>query len=941
MKFRNLLPILVLFIATGLSAQPSGGLVRTLPSDPAVRIGRLTNGLTYYLRHNEHPASQADFYIVQKVGSIQEEDHQRGLAHFLEHMCFNGTTHFPGDSVIRYLETLGVKFGEQLNAYTAIEQTVYNINNVPTTRPSAVDSCLLILHDWSHDLLLSDEEIDNERKVIHEEWRVTSNAYRRIYERSLPRLMSGTRYGYRLPIGTVEVIDNFPYDAIRDYYKTWYRPDLQAIVVVGDIDVNQVEQRIVQMFADIKPVDNPKPREYNPVPDNPEPIVVCEKDKEQALSVVSVMFKHEPYPDSLKNTMDYYVYNFARTMALNMLNRRLQELALQAETPFAQSVVRDGNFMVAKPTAAFDLQLLPKEGHIYPAITAAAAEVFRALQHGFTATEYGRERAEYLSRLETVYNNREKRKNAEFTDEYVNNFLHGEPIPGIEFEYKLLNVMLPKLPVDIVNSVFNSLVTPTDTNLVVLSINPDKPGFVQPEEDKVLQAVRTAREMRLEPYIDKVKNEPLVPQLPVAGTVVKEKPARFGATEWTLSNGVRVLFKKTDYAEDEVHMSAYSHGGTSRYPLTDAVSLANADDVLSISGWGNFTRTELDKALAGKQVDVKPTLAVRCEYLDGQSTPKDLRTLFELTYLKFGAPKRDDAAFASLTAQMRESLRNRHVQPMNAFRDTISATLYGHHPRLVLMDEQKVDQISYDRILEIYAERFADASDFTFVFCGNFDVDSLRHLSCQYLATLPTLKRKDKVAPVDMVYVKGNLKNEFSRVMEQPQVFTLTVWHGLCADTQKNRLMVSILSQALTMRYLEVVREQMGATYSISNIGTLKRNAQDKAEYTFQTFAPLKPEQCDTALTVIREELGRVAAQGVSDAYMSKIKEYLLKSFKESERRNEVWLDRITHFDRYGVDTYTGYEALLNKISSADIAKFARKVLKDGNAATLIMNPQE
>lgn len=940
MKMKWLMVALGCLLAPCVEAQTSERPTPPLPVDPNVRVGRLDNGLTYYLRYNKYPEHQADFYIAQKVGSIQEEENQRGLAHFLEHMCFNGTTHFPGNSLIRYLESLGVKFGEQLNAYTSIEQTVYNISNVPTARPSALDSCLLILHDWSNDLLLQTEEIDKERGVIHEEWRVTGNAMRRIWERALPRLLPDSRYGERMPIGLMSVVDHFEPQVLRDYYEKWYRPDLQAIIVVGDIDVERMEARVKELFGSIPMPENPAPREYVPVPDNNEPIVVCEKDKEQPTGAVTVMFKHEPFPKELKNTANYYLYDYMRNMALRMLSNRFVELSRDPASSFAAASCGDGSFLVSKTTHAFEVQLQPKMGRTYEAVQAVMAEVFRAGRFGFTPTEYGRERAEYLSRLEMTYSNREKRKNATFANEYVQNFLDGEPIPGLELEYKMLTSVVPQVPVQGVNQVFASLIPPSDTNMVVLAISPDSEDYEQPQPDKLLAAIHEAREMELTPYEDNVKNEPLLPVQPVPGRVVKEKAGAFGTTEWRLSNGVRVLLKPTDYEENQVRMLAYSPGGYSRYPLSDRISISNLGALVHASGLGNFTRVELDKALAGVQASVTPTVGMRNEYLDGFSTPKDLRTLFELTYLSFGPLKRDDKAVSSLLTQMRETLRNKAVDPMSAFRDSVEATRYGHHPWSTQMSEALVDSISYDRVLEIYADRFSDASDFTFVFCGRFDTDSLRLFAEQYLAALPVKKRADK--PVDLKFfpVKGTVTNRFARKMERPQAFVLTYWHGSCKDNLSNRLASSVLGQALEMRFLEVIREEMGAAYSVSAHCGVERNSVEKPGYALQIVAPVKPETCDTVLTVLRAELEQVARDGVPEKYMSKIKEYMLKTFVESERKNGAWMSRIQQYDRYGVDVYTDYKQRLEALTSADVADFAAKVLKDGNVCTVVMMPE-
>ena len=921
--------------ATLVSAQGMEQMMQPLPLDPQTRYGKLDNGLTYYIRHNEYPKGQANFYIAQKVGSVLEEEDQRGLAHFLEHMCFNGTENFPENELIRYLETLGVKFGAQLNAYTSVDETVYNINNVPTAREATIDSVLLILHDWSHNLTLDPKEIDKERGVIHEEWRLRTSAMNRIIERQGPKLHSNSRPGSRFPIGLMEVVDNFK-------PEKWYRPDLQAIIVVGDLDVDRTEQSIKNLFSPIQTPENAAVREYFYVPQNDEAIIVSDHDKEQTIPILMISNKHDDLmPREYRNTVPYLSVEYVKSMAMQMLNKRLDEKALDPECPYIQAGVEDGDFLLSN-SQAFTTTIIPKEGRLDEAIQSVMAEVYRAAEHGFTASEYDRVRTEFLSQVAKQYDNREKTETGNYIQECVRNFLDNEPMPGIEFENMLYNAMAPQLPVEMTNELMKSLVSVSDTNLVVLSVNPEKEGYAQPTEEQLLAAIHAAQQADLEAYVDNVKNEPLIAKLPKKGKIKKEQQGPFGSTLLTLSNGARVILKKTDYKDNEVLMRAYSEGGTGRYGAEDKYTLNLSGTLIGASGLGNFTDTELQKALAGIQAGVNPSLSSRSEYLRGNAVPKDLRTLFELTYLHFQPLYRDDKAAQSALAQMKEMLRNQAANPMRAFSDSLQNTLYGaDNPRLALMNEESVDKASYDRVLDIYKDRFADASDFTFVFVGNFDNDSIREYITQYLATLPKVKRNDKAVDSHFNIREGEYTNRFLRKMEEPQTAMIQYMQSPIDNTLKNQVTADVLGQVLTMRLLEVVREEMGAAYTISASCGISMISDGSHRVSIQVYAPVKPEQCDSALLVIDEELQKVAREGAEDKYISKVKEYLLKTYTENERKNGTWLEYIEEYDRDHIDTYTDYQKTVQELTSDDLAALARKILDSKNHITVIMLPEE
>ena len=942
MKLKQFLGLMTLVCATfQASAQGMGQMMQPLPVDPKVRVGKLDNGLTYYIRHNEEPKNQAFFYIAQKVGSIQEEESQRGLAHFLEHMCFNGTAHFPDSTLTEYLESIGVKFGAQLNAYTNVEETVYNIDNVPA-REGAIDSCLLILHDWSHDLSLDGKEIDKERGVIHQEWRMRNVGFTRILVRHLEKLMSDSRLGRRFPIGLMEVVDNFPHDTLRAYYHKWYRPDLQGIIVVGDVDVDQIEGKIKNLFGPITVEQPVAKRENYGVPDNAEAIVVSDKDPEVTEQVVLIALKHEVIPDSLRNTAAIYITESVKGIACNILNQRLAELSLKADCPFRGASVYDGDFLLSsKITGAFNIEVYPKEGRVEEALSAVMQEIYRAGQFGFTKGEVDRAVLDRLAGMEQLYNNRDKQKSIAYAREYYRSFLHNDAIPGIEVEYQLLKTMLPQLPQQMYDMTIQELVNRTDTNLVVFSLNPEKEGLQIPAESQLLDAIHAAQTAQLTAWVDNVKTGPLIENLPKAGKVKKEKAGPCDSKVLTLSNGVRVIMKQTDYKDDEIRMMAWSEGGMGRYPDSERINLEAFDGVMGMSKIGGFTNTELQKALAGKNIRSSANVDTREENFSGYSSKKDIQTLFELIYMTFQPREKDEDAVASYLQSLRESLRNKNLNPTASLSDSIQATLFGHHPRITPLTEAEVDQVDYDRIMQMWADRFADASDFTFLFIGNIDEQQIRDLSAQYLATLPRVKRKDKAVDPGLNFLTGDHLNRYQKKMETPQSFIVCAWTGDTEMSVRNSALMNILGNCIGETYLKKIREELGAAYTTNADGMITRGTDDRPRYVLQTAFPLKPEMTDTCLQIVQDVFDDVCENGVSPESLQKAKEYLLKTFKQNQRENGYWMNRIASIVRRNYDPAKDYENIINGITPDNVRQMAITIKANGNRVRVIMEPEK
>ena len=911
-----------------------------IPVDPAVRIGKLDNGLTYYIRHNNWPEQRAEFYIAQRVGSIQEDDTQRGLAHFLEHMAFNGSKHFKGNEMLRWCESVGVKFGTDLNAYTSIDQTVYNISNVPTTRESIVDSCLLILYDWADGLLLEQEEIEKERGVIHEEWRLRTSAQMRMLERDLPKLYPNSKYGHRMPIGLMEIIDNFERPFLQAYYEKWYRPDNQAIIVVGDVDVDKVEQKIKDLFSPIQLPANRALVTTEPVPDNNEAIIVIDKDKEQRYNIVSLMMKHETFPDSLKSSMTYMVADYIKDAAVSMLNDRLREYAEKPESPFLQASAGDGTYLLSRSVDAFELDVLPKDGQVDAALTAVLTEARRAAEFGFTPTEYKRFKANYESNLDKQYSNKDKRFNSQFVGQYVQHFLNSEPIPSIDFTHENMKQLVPVLPLEVVNMVMKELVSKSDTNLVVLNFNNEKEGAVYPTEEGVKKAIAAARTAQIEAYVDNVKDEPLMTTLPKKGSIKKEvKNDRFGYTELTLSNGAIVVLKKTDLKKDQVLLRGYGYGGSGLYGNEDLPNLKMFNDVIGASGLGNFSHTELDKALAGKIASASMSLDAYREYINGSSTPKDVETMLQLVYLMFTNINKDQMSYDNLMQTTEVTLKNRLLQPENVFSDSLTLTLGNHHPRVKPFDLDDLKKVNYDRILQIAKERMANAAAFTFDIVGNYDEETIRPLIEQYLASLPSQKKVEKSKKIDTDF-KGEVINSFKHKAETPKSIAVMLWYTKdVAFTSENSIKASIVGQILSMEYLKKIREDASAAYTVGASGNLSTDDFEN-NATIYVYCPMKPEKADVALQIMRDEV-QALTKGCDPDKLAKVKEYMIKSHADQLKQNNYWMTTIDMWRYKGVDFDKDYEALVNAQTPESIAAFAKDLLKSGHRAEVVMMPAE
>ena len=901
-----------------------------LPQDPTIRKGKLKNGMTYYIRHNAKEAGLADFYIAQRVGSILEEPRQRGLAHFLEHMAFNGTKNFPGKGkklgIVPWCETIGVKFGANLNAYTSIDQTVYHIGSAPLKREGIIDSCLLVLHDWSHYLLLEDAEIDKERGVIHEEWRTrrAGMAVQRLMEQAMPKVYKGTKYEDCMPIGSMDIVDNFPYQDLRDYYQKWYRPDLQAVVVVGDIDVNKMEKKIKKIFSSIPMPKKAAERVYYPVPDNEKMIVDIEKDKEQPIVLCHIYQKREATPDSEKNSEKYLRDDYVDGLISTMLNDRYAELRQQPEPPFQSATGRASTFFLSRTKDAFSMSISCKQDNILGGIISAVGVAERARQHGFTQSELDRAKKLRMNAAERRAKMQGDYRNSHYVNKCVNNFLEGEPLVSVDFLLENTKKLDAEVTLAEVNAAVKELIT--DKNQVVVMYAPDKEGFEIPSEQQIEQVILSAQQLSYAPYTEAKLAETLVSNMPKAGSIVSEKPYRHGFTEITLSNGMKVYAKKTDYESDAVSMEMQADGGTSLYGDEDIPNFALISSGVAEGGVGAFDAVTLRKMLTGKSVRVSPSVGTKSQAISGSSSVKDMPTMFQLAYLYFTQPRRDDAAFASLMNRQRAFLANRNASPKVDYNDSIRAILYNHNPRLAPVVQQTLDKVSYDRILQIYKERFSDAANFKTVIIGNYDEQELRSLLCQYLAVLPTTGKHEQANKANVPQIIGGTSvHKFSKKQATPLANVSIYYTANVPFTPQSDLELDFLKRCLSIAYTDSVREEKGGTYGVSVSFDLDKDDQPNAMLKISYNAD--PSRYDELNPIIYQQLENIAKNGPLASSMDKVKQYLVKQYAQAAITNDYWSYIIWHEIDDDTDFDRDYCKMVNNMTPADVQRMAQQIL--------------
>lgn len=933
-KMKHFLTIVALFFACNIYAQQG-----KIDNDNTIRKGILPNGMTYYIRHNAQTKGVADFYIAQKVGSILEEKRQRGLAHFLEHMAFNGTKHFPGNTlqpgIVAWCESVGIKFGANLNAYTSVDQTVYNISAAPITREGVIDSCLLILNDWSHELLLTDKEIDKERGVIEEEWRTRRSgmAMQRLSEQAMPVIYAGTKYSDCMPIGNIDIVRTFPYNDLRDYYSKWYRPDLQAIIVVGDINEDKIEEKIKKLFAKIPLPQNPAHRIYYPIGNNEKMILYTATDKEQPTVNFTLYMKRDVTPKQERNTIQNYADDYKTNILRMAINDRLEELSRTKNAPFISASVRSGNFFLASTKDAFELSGVLKEGKVLEAIQLLVGEVERARANGITIDELKRGKAEMLSYAENDYNDRSNRRNGEFVEQCVQNFLEETPIIEPEKELEIVRKLDKTVTIDDVNALAKTIIT--NQNQVVTMFGPDKNTFKMPTNSSIENAILKAQKQHYTPY--KTQNtltERLVTKLPKPGSIISERTYKYGYTEFTLSNGLKVYVRPTNFEPDEVNLKLFSLGGKNIYPDSEMPNLTYLMAGATIGGVAQYNDLTLEKMLAGKTATVTPFIDNDTRGMAGTSNVKDTKTLLELVYLYFTQPRKDPQAFKNLMEQQQEFLTNAHVNPMLAYNDTLHKVAYATN-RMASMNKEQLKRVNYNRIMHIYKELFANAANFKLILTGNININKLRPLLCQYIATLPSNNTKETIGTYEPKLVDGKKTYIFHKKQTTPTAITTIVIKGKMEYNNRNELLMDAIGQLLRIVYTEKVREDKGGTYSVQASGDLQHHPNDEAllRIAFQT----DPQKYNDLIPIVYKELEKMATEGPSQQDLDKVKAYELKVYNQVLRMNNYW-EYVLYTDLYnGIDVDTDFRYIVENMTCDDIRTTLRNLLNQNNCIEVTM----
>lgn len=931
---KHFLTIVALFFACNIYAQQG-----KIDNDNTIRKGILPNGMTYYIRHNAQTKGVADFYIAQKVGSILEEKRQRGLAHFLEHMAFNGTKHFPGNTlqpgIVAWCESVGIKFGANLNAYTSVDQTVYNISAAPVTREGVIDSCLLILNDWSHELLLTDKEIDKERGVIEEEWRTRRSgmAMQRLSEQAMPVIYAGTKYSDCMPIGNIDIVRTFPYNDLRDYYSKWYRPDLQAIIVVGDINEDKIEEKIKKLFAKIPLPQNPAHRIYYPIGNNEKMILYTATDKEQPTVNFTLYMKRDVTPKQERNTIQNYADDYKTNILRMAINDRLEELSRTKNAPFISASVRSGNFFLASTKDAFELSGVLKEGKALEAIQLLVGEVERARANGITIDELKRGKAEMLSYAENDYNDRSNRRNGEFVEQCVQNFLEETPIIEPEKELEIVRKLDKTVTIDDVNALAKTIIT--NQNQVVTMFGPDKNTFKMPTNSSIENAILKAQKQHYTPY--KTQNtltERLITKLPKPGSIISERTYKYGYTEFTLSNGLKVYVRPTNFEPDEVNLKLFSLGGKNIYPDSEMPNLTYLMAGATIGGVAQYNDLTLEKMLAGKTATVTPFIDNDTRGMAGTSNVKDTKTLLELVYLYFTQPRKDPQAFKNLMEQQQEFLTNAHVNPMLAYNDTLHKVAYATN-RMASMDKEQLKRVNYNRIMLIYKELFANAANFKLILTGNININKLKPLLCQYIATLPSNNTKETIGTYEPKLVDGKKTYVFHKKQTTPTAITTIVIKGKMEYNNRNELLMDAIGQLLRIVYTEKVREDKGGTYSVQASGDLQHHPNDEAllRIAFQT----DPQKYNDLIPIVYKELEKMATEGPSQQDLDKVKAYELKVYNQVLRMNNYW-EYVLYTDLYnGIDVDTDFRYIVENMTCDDIRTTLRNLLNQNNCIEVTM----
>lgn len=909
---------------------------QVMPVDPKVKIGRLANGLTYYIRHNSLPEQRVELRLVVNAGSVLEEEDQLGLAHFMEHMNFNGTKRFPKNELVSYLQSIGVEFGADLNAYTSFDETVY-ILPVPTDKPGLVEKGLEILEDWAHNATLDSIEIEKERGVVIEEWRLSRGAEERMMKQTLPVQYNGSQYAKRLPIGTKESLENFSHDALKRFYKDWYRPDLQAVIVVGDIDVNDMEQKIISTFSDIPKAVSPRKRTEFFVPDHQETLIAVAKDQETAFPSVELLYKKPVQPQS---TIAEYVHYMNRWLFTGMLNSRFRELALKSNPPFVAAGSYYGK-SYARTKDAYEVYANSSDTGLAHSLYTLVEENRRILLHGFTQTELDLQKKEMLSVYESIFNEREKEESYKYVNEYVNNFLINEPIPGIEWEYDFVKQQMASVKLEDINKLASSWIT--SDNMVVTINAPDKENVRIPSNQEVKEILNRVEIASIKPYqVRELATSLMNPSDLKSGTIVSTKQdSALEISILNFSNGATVVLKNTNFKNDEILFRAFSKGGHSLVKDADYYSASYAASLINQSGVGNFSAVDLGNMLKGKNTGVSPNIGLYSEGLNGSSTPKETETLLQLIHLYFTSPRKDTTAFESFKTRQKQFYANLSANPQIYFSGEFQKLITQNHPRAGgIPQEEDFDKIDLDKSIQIYKERFANAGDFTFFFVGALDEESLKPLLEKYIGSLPGSSKKEKYKDLGIRPPTGNIDKVFEKGADPKSLVAMVFTQPAKYDSDEAFALKS-LGDVMSIKLVEQLREEKGGVYGVNASGSMTRIPYSSS--SFNIVFPCAPENVDTLSKAALDELSKIINNGVTAEDLEKIKEQQKRKLEVDVKQNQFWLNGLYEAWYYGTSPaeILKKEQQLKDLTSEMIQQVAKKYINLNKFIKVVLKPSK
>ena len=926
---------MLMLCALGFVAVAQDAQLTPLPLDSKVRHGVLDNGMNYYILHNEKPEGKANFYIAQRVGSSLETEKQLGLAHFLEHMAFNGSKNYPGKNMLNYLQSKGIRFGADINAYTGFDETVYNIDNIPTSDQALVDSVLLVLHDWSGSLLLEDAEIDAERGVIQEEWRSRNSWNTRMWTTILPQIYKEYQYA-RMPIGTMEVVMNFPYQDLRDYYHKWYRPDQQGIIIVGDFDVDEMEAKVKKLMSTIPMPENAAERTYPAVSDNDEPIYTTFADPEVPAPMALFCIKYDGMPRDQKNTMEYLMQETALTLVAQMINHRFEEMANKADCKFQSASVEFGQFLMSATKEALTLEVTAK-GDLQPAFEEALAELVRSCKTGFTDSEFSRAKDELLQEYEREFNERDKTTTSGLARRLIRTFIDNTPNPGIENIYPMMQQVLPMIPVQALNAVASQVLDTKNQVLVVMQ--PQKEGTTVPAKDDMLGIVNDCFNRQYEAYVDEVIDEDLIPVAPKEGKIVKKEDVKgFDATKYTLSNGATVYVKTTDFKADQIIISADAPLGKKLSEGNDVNEMTMIEDAVEASKMNNFDINKMQKYLAGKNVELGFSMGMNTCGFSGSTSVKDLPVAMECLYSYFTGINPDEPTYKAQVDKFKVVLANIDKNPMAVFQDHMLKAQYNNPYITAIPTLEQVENADYNKMLQLFKERVQNAADYTFYFVGNVDAATIEPLLCKYVASLPGNAKKTTKSDTkfNSYTMKGAITDDFEKEMESPQTMVYNSFTGNeMPGTLENKILLEFTADILDIIFTNTLREEEGGTYSPQCGSQYNDYTKDwTIYYLFFTGADSKDKLCTRAY----DEFMKLLQNGATAEDFNKVKGAALNQYDINSKTNGYWLGELKDYNVFSSTDALAFRATVEKLTLDDLNKFMKGLYNGKDRIQVVMN---